>query len=193
LGISRSFSRDSKLRSDGAASDPHPADILREFLAAETVRLMDFSDHDDWASIIMEETNKDIGIIMLCEREVSKDMAKQSAALVAQALVNTPLPALEDHCLGEIQNWHDEDEMLVEGLCAVLVSGEPLAPSISTGTYAAHVVAATTIQALRAGSDIPSLFTEMLHVLQQMHETNPSWGPLFLRHPGQIARHRIRG
>jgi hypothetical protein len=31
----------------------------------------------------------------------------------------------------------------------------------------------------------------MLKVLKKMHDTNPSWGSLYVAHPGDIVRHFV--
>jgi hypothetical protein len=63
------------------------------------------------------------------------------------------------------------------------------------GFYAAHVVAATIMSAMAQGANLASLFDRMITLLKVMHDQNPSWGPLFVRHPGDLAIHRsyIRG
>jgi hypothetical protein len=35
---------------------------------------------------------------------------------------------------------------------------------------------------------IPRLFARMLAVLDAIHDANPSWGPLYVVHPGDLAR-----
>lgn len=55
--------------------------------------------------------------------------------------------------------------------------------------YAAHVVAASMEASLSKGVDIPFVFRRMINILKQMHDTNPSWGPMFIEHRGNISRH----
>ena len=43
-----------------------------------------------------------------------------------------------------------------------------------------------------AKADVPTLFARMLDVLKRMHDQNASWGPLFIAHPGDVARHYFR-
>src|SRR5262249_3913405 len=56
--------------------------------------------------------------------------------------------------------------------------------------FAAHVVAAAVLEALAANGNIPVLFERMVGILDAMHKANPSWGPLFVRHPGNLFRQR---
>lgn len=180
-----------KLRSRGPSNDPHPADIVRGFLAAATVRLLAFSDAAAWANIIEQETSKDVGIIRLAGTSLTEAQAKASAEVVARTIVQTKMVSLENHALGEIQNWRNRDEQIVRRLRTVMLTSAPLPPTLTRGTFAAHVVAAAVTGAL-AGPNIAvitTLFSRMLDLLKAMHDSNASWGPLFIRHPGDIARH----
>ena len=53
-----------KLNTIGTFEDEHPADILRGFLAASVVRLLEFDGANEWADYIMAETNKDLTTIV---------------------------------------------------------------------------------------------------------------------------------
>jgi hypothetical protein len=185
--LNAAFNGEARLRSEGPASDPHPADILRGYLAAETVRRLKFAGREDWAGVITGETNKDAATIVLAGEVVPADLARQSAVVVAQTLLDHRFRALENHALGEIQNWRDPDEATVERLRAVLRTNSAL-PEFDSPIYAAHAVAAAVTEALANAEQLPSLFNRMLAMLQVMHEQNPSWGPLFVAHPGNMVR-----
>ena len=43
------------------------------------------------------------------------------------------------------------------------------------------------MEALSADADLPTIFDRMLAILDAMQARNPSWGPLFVRHPGDLA------
>jgi hypothetical protein len=60
---------------------------------------------------------------------------------------------------------------------------------VVAGTYAAHIVAAAVTAALERHADISLIFRRMLSLLKLMHDFNPSWGPLFVAHPSDVARH----
>ena len=60
-----------------------------------------------------------------------------------------------------------------------------------TPTYAAHVVAAAVTEAPATGDNVQQLFGRMLRMLGEMHDQNPSWGPLFVAHPGNIVRDMV--
>ena len=102
------------------------------------------------------------------------------------------MSSLNQHAFIEIQNWRDEDEKIVRELETAMLTGAAISASHATGIYAAHVVAAAAMAALAAKADVPTLFARMLDVLKRMHDRNASWGPLFIVHPGDIARHYFR-
>jgi hypothetical protein len=187
-GIRAAFGDGPELANDGAAGDPHPADIVRGWLAAETVRLLEFATASTWADAIAKETDKDAGRIRLAGRTVTMARAKKSAAIVARTIAADRLAALDGHALAEIQNWRDGDEAVAAKLARSLATRGSLPPAYAGGTYAAHVVAAAVMAALGKGAAIPAIFGRMLDVLKVMHDANPSWGPLFVAHPGDIAR-----
>jgi len=106
-------------------------------------------------------------------------------------IVAHPMSSLEDHALGQIQNWRDEDEAIVQRLRTTLTTANPLPSDLTVGVFAAHLVAATTVAALAQGANISLLFQRMLDLLKSMNDKNPSFGPLLVRHPGNLARDRV--
>ena len=102
------------------------------------------------------------------------------------------MSSLSQHAFIEIQNWRDEDEKIVHELEAAMLTGAAISASHASGVYAAHVVAAAAMAALSAKAEVPTLFARMLDVLKRMHDQNASWGPLFIAHPGDVARHYFR-
>jgi len=189
--LNAAFTGSSKLRNVGPAHDPHPADIVRGFLAAATVRQLEFSDAASWAAAIEEETQRDVTNIRLAGKAVDPKVAKRSAEIVSQVIVCQPLNSIEQHSFGEIQNWRDEDEEIVAQLRATLTTANPLAPELTTGVFAAHLVAAATTAALAKDADVSLLFARMLDLLKIMNDKNPSFGPLRVRHPGNLVRDRV--
>ena len=100
-----------KLDNVGISEDVHPADILRGYLAASVVRLLEFNGADKWADYIEAETNKDLTTIRLdanprdpnSGKVIASDEAKKSAKIVTKTIVEGKMKSLEDHSLGEIQ------------------------------------------------------------------------------------------
>jgi len=188
-GLNYAFTGIPKLRNEGPEDDPHPADIVRGYLAASTVGSLSFTDARNWAQIIESETNNDLSHIVLEDNEIEPKIAKKSANVVASTILNTKLRSLENHSFAEIQNWRNLDQSIVEELIPILTTSNQLPSRLEAGIYAAHVVSAAVEAALSRGADISSIFSRMLSILKIMHNANPSWGPLFIRHPGNTVRH----
>jgi len=189
IAFFRGLSRDGRLRNNGPSSDSHPADILRGFLAAATVRLLSFDDSESWADLILGETQADLVQVVLAGREVSSEDAQLSAELVARAIATTPLQALENTALIQIQDWRAADEDIAAEVRELLVQAVPIPTRWDDGVYAAHVVAAAGTAALAGSADVGTIFQRMLAALKSMHDANPSAGPLFVAHPGNMKRH----
>jgi hypothetical protein len=190
-GLNAAFTGAATLRNLGPGDDPHPADILRGYLAAATVRRLEFADAGAWADVIERETDRDVSGIVLEDVAVTREVARTSAELVAQAIVTTPMASLENHALGEIQSWRDRDEAIVEALGESLTTATPIPSDLAGGVYAAHLVAAATTGALRQGANLPVLFGRMVDLLKTMNDRNPAFGALRVRHPGNLARDRV--
>jgi len=189
-GLNGAFSGVATLRSVGPANDPHPADVLRGYLAAATVRLLSFDESSIWSNIIDKETDKDAGIIRVAGVPISRQVARQSAEIVAGVVASQSCASLKNHALIEIQDWRNKDEAIVSELRQILTTATPLKLELASGVFAAHVVSAAVTAALVSGANIPVLFARMLSILKTMHNKNPSWGPLFILHPSTVTRHR---
>jgi hypothetical protein len=192
-GINAALGYGPKLSSDGPADDPHPADLVRGYVSAEVVRLLLFSSAGMWADAIVKETDKDAGKIVLAGDHITALQAKKAAAVVARTIAATALDALDGHAFSEIQNWRNRDELLVAKLMPSLSTAASLPATYAGGSYAAHVVSAAVMAALENAAPIPKIFERMVGVLKQMHDANPSWGPLYVVHPGDIARDFVIG
>lgn len=188
-GMNAAYGSGPVLRNDGPASDEHPADILRGYLAAETVRLLGFSGAKAWSDAIARETDRDATAIRIEGRPVKRELARRSAAIVSAAIASSRLESLEGHALIEIQDWRDEDEGIVEALRRALTASSAPGDALVGGSYAAHAVAAAVSVALARNGNVARLMGRMKAVLKRMHDANPSWGPLFITHRGAFHRH----
>ncbi len=187
-GLLGAYTGSPKLRNEGPGGDPHPADILRGYLAASTVGLLSFSDASKWAKIIQEETDNDLSNIRLEGVDVNAEDAKKSAKIVASTIVKTKMNALENTPLIRIQNWRNRDEKIVKTLRSLITTAGQLPQGFAKGTYAAHVVSAAVMESISGDADIPLTFDRMLGMLKTMHDGNPSWGPLYIVHGGDMVR-----
>ncbi len=187
-GLNAAYEGTARLRNDGPADDPHPADVLRGFLASATIRLLAFQGAPAWAEAVEHETRKDANGITIEGREVSAEDSLQSAQTVAKAITQTRLKTLARHRFIDIQNWRDADERIVAQLRRSFSRVQAIPTEVASGMYAAHAVAAAALAALCNGADISATFKRMLRVLKTMHDANVSWGPLYVRHPSNIFR-----
>ena len=176
-----------RLQSEGAADDDHPADVVRGFLAAATIRTLPFGGATAWAAAVDRETQLDAQVVRLSRREVSLAEARGSAATAARAVASTPLRTLEGHALGEIQTWRDRDDRIVARLGAALLGAGKVSAAVQQGDYAAHAVAAAVTAAV-GGSDPARLQPRLVAMLASMHRLNPAWGPLPVVHSGDMSR-----
>jgi hypothetical protein len=102
--------------------------------------------------------------------------------------MQTEFAALKGHALQEIQDWADNDEQIVADMRKVIKSKTPAKEKLSNDAYATHVVAAAIYEGLLVKQEIAPLFKNMIVILKRMHNVNPSWGPLYILHPGDIKR-----
>jgi hypothetical protein len=189
-GLNAAFGGAARLRTTGPANDPHPADILRGYLAASVVSRLSFDGAKAWSDVLTAETDKDARghAITILGVHVPAADAKKSAEAVAEAIVGAKMPTLEGHALGDIQDWRNQDEELVAVARNALTTGAAIPLDHTPRIYAAHVVAAAVMAALGQGGVTSQLFDSMVTALAAMHKANPSWGPLLVRHPGDLAR-----
>lgn len=172
----------SMLRNVGQAEDPHPADIARAYVAAETVRLLSFQGASRWADRLVAEADRDLGQIRLGDIAMTPPAMKAAAAVIAQAIVRTRLGALEGRALGDIQDWRDQDEAITAGLRQELERGGARgrragAAGSGPGAYAAHAVAAAVYEAVGGGARPGEVMDRMIGMLAGMHAQNTDWHP----------------
>ncbi|WP_199728671.1 hypothetical protein [Corallococcus sp. CA053C] len=193
-GLDAAFGGPGRLKNVGASSSPHPAKIVRGYLAGSVVKRLRFSQAEAWAQVIFDEVDQDLNPaeLQLGTQRVTPEQARMSADLVADAIMTHRAKALEGQSLASTQNWRNQDEQRVQQLRRRLATGVGnLTEELETGTYAAHVVAAGVVAGLTEQADVRKIFDRMVRMLKQMHDRNPSWGPLFVRHRGDVVRHFI--
>jgi len=172
-GLNDAWGGGAGLRTEGSADDPHPTDLARAYLMAETVRLLHFEGAGRWADRLIQEADRDLGRITLGGVAVTPGVARAAAAEVARAIVTTPLAALEGRALGDLQGWTDQDEAVVAALRRQVADGGAGSSPYVAGAYAAHAVAAGVYEAV-SGRTSPSLVQRrMVDLLAAMHAANP--------------------
>ena len=78
---------------------------------------------------------------------------------------------LQQHSLSEIQDWSNDDDKIVDTLRKQLREGDYTAQE---DFYAAHAVAAATIEALESDDEqlLGQLFERLIKLLDAMHNKN---------------------
>jgi hypothetical protein len=99
----------------------------------------------------------------------------------------TRLDALDGHAFAEIQNGATATKTSSRG-CARRHRGRRCAGVVRQRCLCRARGFGRRVLALEGAAPIPRLFTRMLAVMDAMHDANPSWGPLYVVHPGDIAR-----
>ncbi|HET8725081.1 MAG TPA: hypothetical protein VFM53_12865 [Anaeromyxobacteraceae bacterium] len=161
---------DPALRTAGRPEDPHPADIARAWLSAETVRLLSFRGAGRWADRLVAEADRDLGPVRLGNALVTAEAARASAAIVARTIAGTPLRSLEGRSLREVQDWTDGDEAVATALRRELRDGGVGAPgSRARGAWAAHAVAAGVYEAVSGATAPGEVMGRMVTMLAAMH------------------------
>jgi hypothetical protein len=174
----------------------YPADLLRGYLAAYTTGKLSFEGAKEWEEVLLAETDKDLN--PTCKIEIDGELVgaediKRSVAITAETISRKPMSSLENHYIGEIQDWHDHDEEIVnENLRPILAGEEPLLEFYPKDTYATHAVAAGVIAALAGDAKISTIFGRMKDMLKTMHNTDPTMSPLTLAKSVSRAAWRIR-
>ncbi|HEV8050912.1 MAG TPA: hypothetical protein VGP47_00340, partial [Parachlamydiaceae bacterium] len=185
VGYFRSFGN-GRLSTIGYKEGPHPIGLLRGYLAAAVAKRLHFEGSSEWSEIIASETSKDNGNLRLVDSDgyrysfpVSLEIAIASTEIVAQTILRSILPSIENHSLQGIQDWQDRDQNIVEKFVHAFKTGEQL-PKILAGPgfFAAHVVAAATQAALENGAQVKEIFGKMQNVLAEMHLNNPLWAQI---------------
>lgn len=182
----------------------HPVPVLRVPLMAEVLRRTRFgrsNSADGWdtrAALLLDREADELAGeagVRIGDRQISWDLARQSARTVAGVIATARVAALGWASLAAVQSWRDRDERIVRMLRGVLTDkdDESAARLVDGGFYGAHVVAAAVLEALADPERIPDLHYDMVAALALMHEANPSWGPLSVLHPSDLTPRRAGG
>lgn len=186
-----SSSNNYKLQSIGYHEDPHAADILRGVVAVEVVRQLRLDNAGRWAEqieqIVLEDWPKSRSLspdcghvykpIALDNNAVDFNTACKSAKAVANAILNAPLLKLGGKSLRQIRVWDMQDQTITEEIGASLstpqLQGIPSCCQVNDQSkiedkHAKHIVAAATIESLKANADSETIFQNMITLLEKL-------------------------
>lgn len=183
IGYFRGLSPTGKLRANGEASDPHPSDLLRGFLAAKVVQQLNISNAREWAQVIERETVKDYPLhridqrtsfyapVALANQLYSFRQLLKSVEVVVKSVLYTQLQCMGKRSLFELRAWDDNDMAQTQHMINHIEGKIDDCELYS----ASHVVAAATFSALKSNADISRIFRRMTALLSKMHRYNPHW------------------
>lgn len=139
----------------GAASgfEPHPIDVVRVLLCLEATKLLRFADGKAYAQALTDRLLVNLGGSLPASiawndqqgnRAIDLPLPDFQAVLpvVAETMLATKLAALSNQAFGDIVNWSDADEALVQAAALKLAAGDTSMPS---GVEARHIVAASLV------------------------------------------------
>lgn len=183
IALFRGLMPDGKLRSHGGIDDPHPIDVLRTFLSAGVIAGSYFQGRAAWNEVIASEGIKDIRNLTLVTREgyavpfpADVNTAIRSAYVVADTIANSKLQSLEGHSLRDIKDWTDADQAITDALGQAIRTGARLPQAYrGDGIFAAHAVAAATLESVKSGANVQTIFNRMIPMLDEMHNGNAQW------------------
>jgi hypothetical protein len=159
---------DSKLFSSNGGFEEHPIDVVRALLAVEALKLLDFSDGQAYADAFTARIKSICGgalpaTVFWLDRKQNRviDVALSDfqavLPVVAETMLKHKLTALAGQSFGEIINWLDEDERIVQAVAVKLANGDS---DLSDEVEARHVVAASMLAletASASGRDISQI------------------------------------
>lgn len=160
-----------RMSGEGTADNPHPATILRGYMAAKTASFLNVSSAADWSALIASETDKDVTDIHLNGELIDTDKARHSAEVVATTIATKPIGALGGRSLRDVRNWNDDDEAVVSEIKEL--QSELAITTVSEAVCGSHAVSAAIRSVLDRQHVISAAFDNMQNHLQALHKQNP--------------------
>lgn len=187
LAYFRSFNLNHKMRTIAEDEDEHPLDLLRGYLAVEVMRLLKFSQADQWAAAFESELEKDQDpnlitrasnpAVKIEDRTIRISWIRDYIKVIAKTIVCSKLTSLGQKSLLELNSWSNRDEALsqhYQTLFREKTDPEQL-PQFQEGLYAGHVISAAIVESFKRNGDPVKMFKMMIGALRSMHLTNPLW------------------
>jgi len=170
------FDRKVFATSDGF--EEHPIDVVRALLNIEAIKRLQFAGKDAYARALTDR------LLDICGGSLPKyvfwyDRNKQRVINVAfsdfqavlpvivETMLDAKLPALANQSFGEILNWLDSDETIVQAVAVKLVAGDT---TFGDEVEARHVVAASMLALEKASKEK----TDFAAAANDIHETGIS-------------------
>lgn len=169
---------DRKLFPANGGHEEHPIDLIRILLCLEAIKQLKFTNGEAYATALLNRLkNRFKGRL---PRQVSwidhnlktvieVDLADFQAVLpiVAETMLGARLPALANQSLGEILNWHNNDEDIVQLVARRLVVGDT---QYNEEVEPRHIVAAS-MQALEIAATADMGISAFSKIARIIHDT----------------------
>ena len=200
--------RNSSLRNINNASDVHPIDALRLYLASDVIRSipsLDFDIAKIWADVIEEiiqdkiESKEEFILIHPTPYSDYQTIGfpfnemRKTVEIVANTIAFTPLKSLEDNSLSDINTWTLDDEIITNDIANDFLDDRE--PSLSNlGNYYGKVIyptyllSAAIIASAKSGN-IEDITKCAISVLEKSHARNPVWRGFPIRFRSEMNIH----
>jgi len=144
---------DRKLFGAQGGFEAHPIDVVRALLCIEALKRMKFSDGSGYAQAFLDRLVANLGGTLPAtvgwndrqgNRVIDVPLADFQAVLpvVVETVLSTKLKSLANQAFGDIVNWLDSDEAVVQAMAAKLIAGDS---KVGDEVEARHVVAASML------------------------------------------------
>lgn len=211
--LSQSGVFDRKMFAAGGGFEAHPIDVVRALLCTEALKQLSFSAGATYAQALEDRLKINQGGVLLAtvswnnlqgNKVIDVPLSDFQAVLpvVAETVLKAKLNSLANQAFGEIVNWRDSDEAIVQAMAAKLIAGDT---KVADEVEARHVVAASmlALEITSLNQKFPTA-AKLIHdtgitILRDMYETrcllcsivSPSLptGPTPLVDVGRLFKH----
>ena len=197
--------RNSSLRNFNNASDAHPIDALRMYLASDVIRFIPSLNYDIaklWADVIEEiiqdriESNEELVLIHTTPYSDYQTIAfpfnemRKTVEMVANTIAFTPLKSLEGNSLSDINTWTLDDEIITNDNNYFLNGREPSLSNLGNGKviYPTYLLSAAVIACANSGN-IEDITKSAISILGKSHQRNPVWRGFPIRFRSEMNIH----
>lgn len=187
----------------------HPIDVLRIVLVIEVIKCMNELDvkiingYTKFFEDIINKFTPNEGQLKLYTTcldgqrynkiDISLNEIRKTVKIVANTIVLGNLKTLEDHCLAEINNWTNHDEVLVQRIVSDLLNKKM--PRLVPGPdgqeiYAAHILSGGILAISKSGNieEVTNLCIDSLNIL---FDNNPVWQGFPIRYRSDADKHNL--
>jgi len=204
-----SRSENTKFIDEFPVNEIHPIDVLRIFLVIEVVKKMnnlDIKIINGYVNLFEKiidkytQNNGELKLYTTCldgqrynDIVIPCNEMREIVKIVANTIVFGNLKTLEDHCLAEINDWTNHDEVLVQRITKDLINNK--VPRLEPGPdgqqiYAAHVLAGGILAIAKSAQieEVTILCADSLNIL---FNENPVWQGFPIKYRSDADKHNL--